>query len=77
MTIKDLWAKSVNSIFSYVLFFTILICLLVLPVSPTIVIISAGIIALLYGKIIGEKNSNEFLLMCASLGVNKYDSKIV
>ena len=57
MTIKDLWAKSVNSIFSYMLFFIILICLLVLPVSPTIVIISAGTISLLYGKIIGEKNA--------------------
>lgn len=57
ITIKDLWAKSVNSIFSYVLFIVILICLLVLPVSPTIVIISAGAIALLYGKLIGGKNA--------------------
>ena len=56
MTIKDLWAKSVNSIFSYTLFFIILICLLVLPVSPTIVIISAGAISLLYKIIIGGKN---------------------
>lgn len=57
MTIKDLWAKSVNSPFSYVMFFIILISFLTLPVSPTIVIIISAIISLLYGKIIGGKNA--------------------
>lgn len=56
MTIKDLWKKSVNSVFSYIMFFAILICLLILPVSPTIIIISSAIIALLYGKFVGGKN---------------------
>ena len=51
ITIKDLWAKSVNSLFSYILFFIILICLLVLPVSPTVVIILSAITALISGQI--------------------------
>ena len=57
LTIKDLWTKSVNSKFAYIMFFTILLCLLILPISPTIVIILSAIIALLYGKVKGEKNA--------------------
>lgn len=57
MTVKDLWKKSVNSKFSYTMFFLILLCLLTLPVSPTIVIISAAVIALIFGKVKGEKNA--------------------
>ncbi len=57
LTIKDLWKKSVNSVFTYTLFFVILICLLVLPISPTLVIISSAVIALLYNKITGGSNA--------------------
>ena len=57
MTVKDLWKKSVNSKFSYTMFFLILLCLLTLPVSPTFVIISAAVIALIFGKVKGEKNA--------------------
>lgn len=57
LTVKDLWKKSVNSKFSYTMFFLILLCLLTLPVSPTIVIISAAVIALIFGKVKGEKNA--------------------
>lgn len=57
LTVKDLWKKSVNSKFSYTMFFLILLCLLTLPVSPTFVIISAAVIALIFGKVKGEKNA--------------------
>lgn len=57
MTIKDLWGKSVNSIFTYIMFFAILICLLTLPISPTLIIIISAIIALIFGKVKGEKNA--------------------
>ena len=57
VTIKDLWTKSVNSIFTYILFFIILVTLLFVPVSPTIIVILSGIIALIHGKLKGVKNA--------------------
>lgn len=57
VTIKDLWSKSVNSLFSYILFFIILVLLFLLPVSPALIIIFAGLTALIYGKIKGVKNA--------------------
>ncbi len=57
VTIKDLWKKSVNSVFSYILFFSIFIALVILPVSPTLIIIISGAIALLYGRLKGAKNA--------------------
>ncbi len=57
LTIKDLWTKSVNSTFAYILFFFILLCLLILPVSPTLIIITSAVISLLYSKIKGGKNA--------------------
>lgn len=57
LTIKDLWAKSVNSKFTYTLFSIILICLLMLPISPTIIIILSAFIALIYGKIRDKQNA--------------------
>ena len=54
VTIKDLWAKSVNSVYTYTMFFLILAAILFLPVSPTLIIIISGLIAILYGK--GVKN---------------------
>ncbi|MBQ9246520.1 chromate transporter [bacterium] len=57
VTIKDLWAKSVNSVFTYIMFFLILIALFLIPVSPTLIIIISAIIALLYGKFKGVKNA--------------------
>ena len=56
ITIKDLWKNSVNSVFTYILFGIILAILLLMPLSPTIVIIFAGITALIYGKIKGAEN---------------------
>jgi len=57
LTIKDLWKKSVNSVFTYTLFFVILICLLLLPISPTLVVISSAVIALLYNKLTGGNHA--------------------
>ena len=57
MTVKDLWTKSVNSIFTYILFTLILLSLIFLPVSPTVIIILSGLISLLFFKIKGENNA--------------------
>lgn len=57
ITIKDLWAKSVNSIFTYIMFIAILISLLLLPISPALIIIISAIISILYGKVTGGKNA--------------------
>lgn len=57
VTVKDLWAKSVNSVFTYILFLIILSALLILPVSPTLIIIISALIALLHNKITGCKNA--------------------
>ena len=57
LTVKDIWKNCVNSIFCYVLFFLILVCFIVLPVSPTILIITSALLALLFGKIKGENNA--------------------
>lgn len=57
MTVKELWVKSVNSLFTYILFILILIALITLPVSPTIIIILSGISALIYFKLRGENNA--------------------
>ncbi len=57
MTIRDMWAKSVNSKFTYLLFAFILLLLLLLPISPTIIIILSALISLIYGKIRGNNNA--------------------
>ena len=56
LTIKDLWEKSVNSVFSYILFSVILVALLILPISPTLIIILSAAIALIYTKFTGKRN---------------------
>ncbi len=56
VTIKDIWQKSVNSIFTYIMFFLILAVLLFLPVSPAIVIVFSALISLIFYKIKGVKN---------------------
>ena len=57
LTVKDLWKKSVNSIFTYILFSIILLILLFCKTSPTLVIIGAGFSAIFYSKIKGVKNA--------------------
>ena len=57
VTIKDLWKKSVNSIFSYILFFTVTIILLLLPISPAIIIVLSAVAALLLDYIKRRKNA--------------------
>lgn len=57
LTIKDMWKKSVNSKFTYLLFITIFLLLLFLPVSPTIIIILSAIIAIIYCKIVRSRNA--------------------
>lgn len=57
VTIKDLWRNSVNSIFTYILFFIILTALFLSPVSPAVIVMSGGIAAFIYGKIKGLKNA--------------------
>ena len=51
ITIKDIWKSSVNSVFTYILYLIILTALIFLPISPAIIIISAALIALIYGKV--------------------------
>ena len=57
VTIKDMWKKSVNSKFTYILFFAILAAFIFLPVSPTIIIILSAITALIYARIKGGNNA--------------------
>ena len=57
MTIRDMWVKSVNSKFTYLLFAFILLLLLLLPISPTIIIILSALISLIYGKVRGSNNA--------------------
>ncbi len=57
MTVKELWNKSVNSVFTYILFFIILLSFILLPVSPTIIVILSGISALIYCKIRGDNHA--------------------
>lgn len=56
LTVKDLWNKSINSVFSYILFFTILMSLIFIPISPTVIILLAGIAAILYSRIKRRQN---------------------
>ena len=57
LTVKDIWKNCVNSVFTYTMFSLILICFLMLTVSPTIVIILSALIAFLFGRVKGEKNA--------------------
>lgn len=57
ITIKDMWKKSVNTKFTYILYFIILGAFLFLEISPSIIIISAAIIALCHSKIKRGKNA--------------------
>ncbi|MGM9993136.1 MAG: chromate transporter [Candidatus Avigastranaerophilus sp.] len=57
ITVKDLWKKSVNSFFSYVLFFVILTALLLSDISPSLIIIASALLALLYSKLRGPDNA--------------------
>lgn len=57
MTIRDMWAKSVNSKFTCLLFAFIFLLLLLLPISPTIIIILSALISLIHGKIRGNNNA--------------------
>ncbi len=56
ITIRDIWSKSVNSKFSYVLYFIILACLLFLTLSPALIILLSALIGIIYTKLRGEKN---------------------
>lgn len=57
VTIKDLWKKSVNSPFGYILFFTVTAILLLLPISPAIIIILSALAALALDYINRRKNA--------------------
>lgn len=57
VTIKDMWKKSVNSIFTYLLYILILAGFIFLPISPSVIIILSALFALLYTKTIGGKNA--------------------
>lgn len=57
VTIKDMWAKSVNSLFTYLLYFLILAEFIILPVSPSIIIILSAVFALVYTKARGKNNA--------------------
>lgn len=57
VTIKDMWKKSVNSKFTYTMFFAILAAFMFLPISPSIIIILSAITALIYSRIKGGNNA--------------------
>lgn len=57
VTIKDMWKKSVNSVFSYLLYFLILGAFLFLTLSPSIIILLSALIAFVYTKIGGRENA--------------------
>lgn len=57
MTIKEMWTKSVNSKFTYTLFFMLFILLLLTDISPAIIIVSSAIISLTYFKIRSRNNA--------------------
>ncbi len=57
ITIKDMWKKSINSKFTYIMFFIILAGFIFLPISPSIIIVLSAITALLYSRINGGKNA--------------------
>ncbi len=57
ITVKDMWAKSVNSKFTYILFFTVLLVLMIFSISPAIVILICALAAILHSKITGGKNA--------------------
>ncbi len=57
VTIKDIWSKSVNSKYTYLLFFTVLFSFLLLPLSPAVIIILSALISLIYGSIKRGKNA--------------------
>lgn len=57
VTIKDIWKKSVNSKFTYFMYFFILISLIILPVSPTVIIIVSALLAILHSKLEGRKDA--------------------
>lgn len=50
ITVKELWKKSVNSFFTYILFFCVFFSFLFLPVSPAAIIILSGIISCIYAR---------------------------
>lgn len=59
LSVKEMWGKSVNSLFSYILFGLILSAILFLPVSPTILIVSSAIISYVYLSIKERKGRND------------------
>ncbi len=59
LSVKEMWEKSVNSLFSYILFGLILFAILFLPVSPTILIVSSTIISYVYFSIKERKGQND------------------
>ncbi len=48
ITIKELWSKSVNSKFSYILFFIILAMLIVFNISPAFAVLSSAVFSVLW-----------------------------
>jgi hypothetical protein len=52
-----MWKKSVNSKFTYTMFFAILAACMFLPISPSILIILSAITALIYSRIKGGNNA--------------------
>ncbi len=57
ITVKEMWSKSVNSKFTYILFFIILLLLIFLPVSPAFIIIISALTSFFYLKIGEKKNA--------------------
>lgn len=57
ITVRDMWNNSVNSGFTYFIYFVSLGLLLLLPVSPALIIIISAVSALLYSKFRGRDNA--------------------
>ena len=51
LTLKEMWAKSVNSKFTYILFIILFTLMLLLKLSPAVAVVSSALIAFIYFKI--------------------------
>ena len=51
LTIKEMWTKSVNSKFTCILFFILLLMLLLFNISPAITVVIAAVVTYLYMRI--------------------------
>lgn len=57
LTVRDIWKSSINSVFTAGFFVTVLFTFLFLSVSPALIIILSGVVAIIYSAIKRRKNA--------------------